>query len=681
MAKNKIQKKNIKRTGTSIAETKQTLPTAKKVETSSLIAFHNKTKWFLLGLLIIYFLMSILKIHTSSVGMWDQIFRKEPESIISGQPRPIRQDEWMVSTPALVGQYQIGMPVSNRSMGDGNVPVIFGSPIKDLSMILRPSLWPYFIFDVERGFAFSWNFNIFFFLISSFLLFMLLTKNNFWLSVFGVAFIFLSSAVQWWSYSLASQMIWLNGIIISFIYLLYSRNRIALIIAGVVFLFSGYNFIVGLYPPWQVPLFYLYLAILIGYVLSRKDFARVKEKLATRSMIFGASIIVLGIFLFHYYGLVKNTYDIMMNTAYPGKRITNGGDLVSGKLFSEFLGNYVSDVNYPKEWWNISEISSFWMFFPVLFYCIGYNYFRYKKFDWLQIFISLSILFFLVWILMGFPSFLSKLTFLSMSPVYRTLPVLGLANCILLICYLSNKDTNKNLKFSWMEFALLAIAIFIFAKVTTSHMATATGDFFKTDQLITASLIVTVVYLLTRYSYIKFVLPALCIVLLGLNISNATIHPLTKGLSPLLENPLVQATKPIKENDPNARWAVFGDPFAAYLLRVNGIDVFNGVKSVPILKDMAVLDSSGKNNFIYNRYAHINLATYIDWKDSVGFKLNENPVVNDNYTISMDPCSPKLKKLGVNYFLFSYKPQDAEIRCMTPVKDTFGMYIYKRKDI
>ena len=93
---------------------------------------------------------------------------------------------------------------------------------------------------------------------------------------------------------------------------------------------------------------------------------------------------------------------------------------------------------------------------------------------------------------------------------------------------------------------------------------------------------------------------------------------------------------------------------------------------------MAVLDSQGKNNFIYNRYAHINMITHINWKDSVGFKLNENEVVNDNYSIFMDPCSPKLEKLGINYFLFTYKPQEPEIRCMSLVKEYSGIFIYKR---
>jgi hypothetical protein len=142
---------------------------------------------------------------------------------------------------------------------------------------------------------------------------------------------------------------------------------------------------------------------------------------------------------------------------------------------------------------------------------------------------------------------------------------------------------------------------------------------------------------------------------------------------------LVLATAEIKQQEPFARWAVFGEQHMSNLLKVNGINVFNGVKVVPLLKDMAVLDPGGKHNFVYNRYAHIHMVSMMDMKDGIRFKLSENRVVNVEYSIFIDPCSPRLQQLGVKYFLFTYKPQPLEIRCMTPVKETSGMSIYNRE--
>lgn len=683
--KHKIKKKINSPAPERSSESKQILPVFQQQPKKStgkdfpLILFDKKTKLFLLVLIALYLLISSLKIHTSSVGRWGKIFRTEDTtSILAGTPRPIRQDEWMLNTPALVGQYNSGMPLSSSTMGDGNVPAISNFPVKDFSVLLKPNLWPYFFLDIERAFAFSWNFNIFFFLISTFLLFQLLAKNKFWLSAAGTFFIFLSGAMQWWSYWMGTYMIYLNVALISLIYLLYARQNKTIITAGILFLFGAYGFTTSFYPPWQVPLAYLYLAIFAGLILSKKEFKIIKEKWKVRGIVFSLTGLLLIFFFYHHWQLIKETVDLIMNTAYPGKRSTNGGDLVDGKLFSEFFGIYLADNRFPAKWLNICEASGFIMFFPVIFYVLIYNWIKSIKPDILLLFLSGYIILLLIWILVGFPGFLSKISLLSMSPVYRTLPVLGVANCILLIVFLGLIPPNPKINFSWVEAIALAISFFVLFKVITTTINKATNNFFSNSETLTVSLLFAVVYFLIRYSYIKYARYGVAIILLAITIPNLKIHPVTKGLSSILENPVVISTKEIQAKDPKARWAVFGNQVISNLLKVNGINVFNGVKIVPQLKDMAVLDPTGKNNFIYNRYAHINLLSFIDGKDSVAFKLNENIVVNDNYSIFMDPCSPRLNQLGVRYFIFTYQPKTAEVRCMTKITETKGIIIYKR---
>jgi hypothetical protein len=678
--KNKIQKRVTRTTSVKTPGTKPPKAPERIIKSpgnsDQLIVFDKKTKIFLLLLIAGYFIMSLLKIHTSSIGFWDEyIGPAQSESVIAGTPRGIRMDEWMVSATAIIGQYNSGMPLHNPSLGDGNAALIWGFPVKDISMILRPSLWAYFIFDVEHAFAFSWNFNLFIFIISTFLLFMLLTESNFWVSVFGAFFIFLSGAEQWWSYSFGSIMIYLNGISISFIYLLYSKKIRTLSLAGLIFILSCFSFLNGLYPPWQIPLIYLYTAILVGYLIKKKNFNIIREKFWLRSGVIAAAGIIFLLVIYHYYELVKQTYELLANTAYPGKRTTNGGDLVQGKLFSEFFGMYMTEGHVPEKWLNICETSSFMMFFPIIFYGMAYNFFKLKKIDWIQILLSFYIIVMLIWLLVGFPSFLSKISLLSMSPVYRTLPVFGLANCILLICYLGNKETDKKTNFSWLEFSILAVAIYIFVRVVANHINKVTADFFTSDQVMAMTALVTAAYLLIRYKYFKYTPAILMLLLLGMNISNFGVNPITSGLSSVLGNPLAKASQAVHEKDPMAGWAVFGEGRWANLLKANGIRVFNGVKFTPMIKDMqATFDSSGKNKSVYNRYAHVELKTFIDNKDSAVLQM---PYF-DGYTIYTDPCSPRFKKIGIKYFVFSYKPQQGEIRCMTRVDSSF--YIFKRND-
>lgn len=679
MAKrHKIQKKSPK-----VAERRPAVKVvpaapAKAKTTANLILFDGKTKLVLLILVATYLLLSLLKVHTSSIANWEKLFGKEEsEAVLVGEPRWIRMDEWMTETPTLIGNFNAGMPVSNKSLGGGNAPLIWGFPVKDISSILRPDVWPYFLFDVERAFAFSWNFKIFFFLISMFLMLMLLTRNNFWLSLFGTFFIFFSSAVQWWSYVISIYMMYLNGVVVSFIYILYSRKTVSTVIAGAIFLLSTYGFLFSLYPPFQVPLVYLYLFVFLGFIIKRWDIKTIKDRLPFKIALFSIVLLILGFFVYHYYSLMKDTYAMMLNTVYPGKRVSTGGDLVAGKFFSEFFTLFMTDTNVPvKAWMNICEISGFIITFPIVFYVMGYNFLRFRKYDPLQLSLAIYIVIFLLYVLVGFPVFLSKVTLLSMSPSFRALPILEAGNVILLICFLSNMKVHGRKPFSWIEFAVLAIVIIGYFVLIGKNINKATENFFSNDELAKATIIFSIAYLLIRYSYLKYAVPALCLLLLGVNIiSNATANPVTVGLSSLLENPLVKSSRPIHEKDPSAGWVVFGNDQWAELLKSAGIYVFNGVKLVPPITDMRILDRTGRDDSIYNRFAHVGFKMYINWRDTV---IIRQPYA-DAYTVFMDPCSPRFKQLGVKYFVFGYQPQKEEIRCMVPV-DTVNFFMYKRKD-
>jgi hypothetical protein len=273
-----------------------------------------------------------------------------------------------------------------------------------------------------------------------------------------------------------------------------------------------------------------------------------------------------------------------------------------------------------------------------------------------------------------------------MAPDFRVLPIVGLANCFLLICYIASTKTQfKNEKFSWIEFGIILISTIIFTRIVSSGISKATDNFFTTTQVGIVTALVSVSYLLTRYKNFKYVRLGLCVMLIGLVIDNFNVNPVTKGLAPVLENPLVVDSKEIHEKDPTARWVLFGNSRLTHLVKANGIDIFNSVKLVPPMEDMKVLDPMGKFDSVYNRYAWMTmnskrLAQYYggNWGDTVIFLRPES--YQDGYTIFIDPCSPKLKQLGVKYFVFDEQPSQNEIRCMTKLKENSGIFIYKRND-
>ncbi|MGB4841199.1 MAG: hypothetical protein WBP08_19475 [Saprospiraceae bacterium] len=643
-----------------------------------LIHFDKKVKIFLVVMFMLYILMSFFKFHTSSIAMWDFMFgMKESKSLIWGKPQGVRQDEWMVSSPAGLNMGNIEKDAKTKNASKS-------ISIADLKLILYPQSWLRGLLsfgDVERSFAFTWNFTIFFFIISSFLFFMLLTKNQFWLSLFGAIFIFLSGAIQWWSYSIAGLMIWVNFIFVAICYLIYNKSKKTLVFWAFTLLVSSYQFVTGsIYPAWQVPMTYILILTLIGFVLMYK--IRKNEEITKfKVVLFSIAGVGLLFFLFQFYNEIKGTIEIMMNTAYPGKRVATGGDLKGGKLFSEFYGVFMDGSHYPKMWLNICEASSFIMFFPIVFYSMALDYFKSRKVDWILIFMSIGVLILLLWVTLGFPGFLSRISLMFFSPAYRALPILGLANCILLFTFLGRRENDVSKTFSWIEFVLLFLVIFVFMKMVGANINTQTQSFFTSKQVGIVSILMTLVYILIRYSRVKYATLAICIILLGLNIKNIKINPLTVGLSAVLENPLVKATAEIEKSDRGARWAVYGNQMMSNLLKANGINLINGQKAIPPLEDMKILDPTGKDNFVYNRYAHINMVYQSGYEDGIYFQLHENETVNDNYSIIIHPCNPKLRDLKMKYILFTYFPTPDEVKCMTKVNDMGSMVVYKRNDL
>jgi hypothetical protein len=201
-------------------------------------------------------------------------------------------------------------------------------------------------------------------------------------------------------------------------------------------------------------------------------------------------------------------------------------------------------------------------------------------------------------------------------------------------------------------------------------------NFFTSQQVSLSIAIIVIAYLLVRYKDFRFVKTALYVLLLMTVIGNAGANPLTKGLSPVLENPLTKASREVYKKDPAAGWAHFGNVRLTHLLKANGINILNGVKYVPPLEQMRILDPQKQSDSVYNRYAWISMSSLMDGNDGVNFVKT----FNDAYTIQIDPCSPKLKQLNVKYIVFDYQPQESEVRCLTKLAETTGISIYKRND-
>jgi len=603
---------------TKITKKKIVLPEEVFEKNDNILHLNRMSKIFLCLLAFGFFLFVALKFSGSSVGMHDIVFsnKNPPKSeLIFGQPRGIRQDEWQVWLPML---YQNKFADSIYSMGAGKAALICSAlPTNSIRDLFRPKLWGYHFLDFER-----------------------------------------------WSNNLGEMLSYVLLAISSFLIIIFTKKKYEIYVFGLLFIIGAYTFITIMYPPWTIALGYIGLLFTFGYLFQNWDSIKWHNLKTEKILILSLSTLFVGILILLYYFDIRSTAKLITETSYPGKRVNLGGDFDLTKLFSEYLGIFMTDNHYPEKWLNICEASGFLMFFPILiFYFISViknklniNYF------YLVFFIFL--IFWLVWMNFGLPNFIAKATLLNHIPSYRLLPIIGIANILFTVIFLSHKIKISFFNNNLYDKAILFVVSFVFLYMILTFTNAEVKNFFTTGQILSMSMLFACLYLVASCADIPYRNVIFSSIVLIYLFPNIKVNPLMKGLRPLLKHPVITQVKSIPNLDNNAKWIVFGNVrYAAVLFGAN-VNIFNGVKNPPNLDDFKHLDPEKKDINIYNRGGYINVAPYITGTDSVVFKLNENNVVNDTYSLFLDPCSDKLKKTGVKYVMFTYEPQPAEIRCM-----------------
>ena len=645
-----------------------------------LIRFDKQARIYIAICLSFYFFFVVFKLHNSSIALWNQHMSDgsdQKRGVVVGHPLGIRSDEWEVVTSFILAQEHDHFPVSNEALGYGKTPLLMGLPTNHILSIIKPALWGYYILDKERGFAWQWNFKTFPFLIASFLFLMLFTRNNFIVSLFGSVWLFLSSAIQWWS---INTEIFTFGFmsIISFIYILYSNRTRLIILNGIIFLLAAYSFVTILYPPYQVPFGYFLLALFLAFITSRGNLKIVLEKKFTKLPVLALSIALLLGLIYLFYNECKETIQVISDTVYPGRRSQNGGDFSFISMFRDNYSWFLNDAYFPPKWGNICELSSYLMLSPIATILIVYSYLKTKKINVLFIPLLIFQIVIYIWLFYGFPGFLSNLSLFHMSPAPRTFFVLGFTNVVFTLLYLGQFKTTVEQTGIRKNKVIIFTTIFIIVLGINYLLNKQSDGFFSINQIFNATILFSTLNWLIVYfderKIFQFLFFVSCFFFVA---SNIFINPLSKGLSPYFENKIYKTALQIEDKDPGAGWIVFGHLTAPDFLKAAGINCFNGVQFAPPLERLHILDPSLRDSVVYDRYAHILFYPLIDGKDSIRFSTDQP----DRYTVQLDPCSPRLKQMGIKYFMFAYKPPEAEVRCMVSVAEISGFFIYKSRDL
>jgi len=373
--------------------------------------------------------------------MWRNLLT-EPgiaRGLILSSPKHLRVDEWAIWTPAMLSQARQNppFPIENPSLGAGRAPLLMSVPVAYYTTFFRPQLWGFFVFDFEHGFSFYWCTKVFGLLLAVAWALRQIGVRSYLLAIFGAIWVLFSSYVQWWfsSPGMLPEMITTWAICLGCAVCFFKdrhRGKLGLALAG--FIFCGTNFVLCLYPPYQIPLTLLMLAILIGVWLENCDKQDSKSTIRALLLI-GTGLLAIAIMLIPYWIDVRGTLETVAHTVYPGQRRSAGGDLSLFKLFAGVLGFFESEQTVPAVYDNICEASNFYPLWPAVVLATLFARFRNRtRISPLLATLSIFLICFGLYCVMPLPAWLLRATLLDLATERRALLAIGLAN-IFLCCF------------------------------------------------------------------------------------------------------------------------------------------------------------------------------------------------------------------------------------------------------
>jgi hypothetical protein len=559
---------------------------------------------FALSLFLGFLITVGLGISGSSIdlGIKQTPFVKSDMKRLWGVDQPIRSDEWLVLTPLAISQFnQIPKnPVINKSHGeDGQNMLIVGMtgvPVAHISEIAKPATWGFFIFGLSSALAWDWCFPFFGCLLSLWAVMCVLAPNQ-WRTNFLAALLFnLSPYIVGWSHWPAYATFFPCCVFLCALKLTEIQGRPIKLLTSLALGISFAGFVFILYPPWQVSLGYVFIAVTTGIIIRDKIYKRFTLELFAFYIV---SLIVAAALIAAWWLDAKPAIEAMENTVYPGQRTTvTGGNLSLPFLLRGFTNiETMRSLTSPLS--NQSEISSFYYLLAPLLISFIIAAYR-KTLDALQISMSVAVVFILSFMTVGIPEIISKYTLWGRVPSNRADLGLGLSTLILSVLLLSKIHSTY----------IASVRLKLLAVLTSSFWAYIVyNNIYKLDDSITEGLntgtIFAVIIITTVMGYLLVIgkTHAFLYFNIGLAFSTtAAINPISIAPNSVTNTVRGLPTVGLLNTD---RLLLLNNMIPSMYLEASGEAISNGIFYYPQTALWKRLDPSGSRSDIYNRYQHL----------------------------------------------------------------------------
>ncbi len=148
--------------------------------------------------------------------------------------------------------------------------------VADILVLGKPFTIGYMLFGSERGLTFDWYGKLVALMLISFEFCMLITNKNKFVSACGMLLITFSAATQWWNST--GILIWGMLALVLIDKFMLSEKYKTKILCACGILISGISYVFTMYPAWQIPYGYIYLAVLIWIIWKNRKVYKVNWK-------------------------------------------------------------------------------------------------------------------------------------------------------------------------------------------------------------------------------------------------------------------------------------------------------------------------------------------------------------------------------------------------------------------
>lgn len=639
----------------------------------------------LAGVWALFFVLVALGVHGSSTGVtarwWDPgrpyggLFFESLRSRVAGMlsperaqlaswlfmtvPQEIRWDEYVTFTPFALSQlsHRPPFPVINRSVGTGrNALAVPDTPVAHVLTLARPATWGFFVLGAQRGLAWFWWFRVFGCFTVLFLLLEVVLRGHTKLAAFG-AFWFCGSAyvVCWTLWAAHVTFFALLGCLAGY-HLLASAKPVTQLISAILLGLSVPGFVMILYPPWQVQIAYLVAALYGGLFWRDRLDRALRPPARFRLICVALSALIAGGLLFSFFSTCWEDLAVMAGTIYPGQRVSLGGNATFPQLFRGMY-NWITIYRPIPALDNTCEAAAFYLLFPAVLAALAL-WPRLRRslgaIGWLLVaYLGAALLFLFV----GLPEPLARLTLLSYVTTQRADFGVGLASvmlCVIALAAASRLAETPRTRWERRCPAAVAVAVTLFFGLHGALLLRFIGWGLERHAVLAVSLLAGIAsFLLLRGRKRLF-----CgLVGTAVALTGAWFNPLATDLDHLYRSELA---KEVSRLDPPSGdrplWLCYGEPYPGVLVSIVGGRSLTGTYWPPQMPLWRLLDPEGANRDKYNRFAEISLSLPEDPDEITIGGDYENTYVD----LGLAPSHPVATTLGARYVLALNDPRVGE---------------------